>query len=148
MSATTVRTAFRWLLIAIYLVAGVYHLRRPEAFLPIVPDWVPLPRDTVLLTGVCELAGAVGLMIPRLRHAAGIGLALYALCVWPANIKHAVDGVVLGGVKLGWVYHAPRLALQPVLIWWALYVGEVTCWPFAGRLARSRGGLEPAAPID
>ena len=35
--------------------------------------------------GVAEIAGAIGLMIPRLRYAAGIGLALYALCVWPAN---------------------------------------------------------------
>lgn len=136
-----VRAIMRWLMIVLYLVAGIYHLRSPEAFLPIVPDWVPLPRDTVLLTGVCELAGAAGLMLPRFRYAAGIGPALYALCVWPANIKHAVDGVVLGGVKLGWGYHAPRLALQPVLIWWALYAGEVTRWPFTPR-------LNTPAPID
>jgi len=123
----------RWLMIAFYLVAGVVHLRSPEAFLPIMPDWVPFPRETVLLTGIAELAGAVGLMVPRLRYAAGIGLALYALCVFPANIKHAVDGVVLGGTRLGWGYHAPRLLLQPVLIWWALFVGEVTCWPFQMR---------------
>ena len=126
----------RWLMFAFYLVAGVYHLRSPEAFLPIVPDWVPLPRDTVLFTGVCELAGAIGLTIPRLRYAAGVGLALYALAVWPANIKHAVDGVVLGGVKLGWGYHAPRLAFQPVLIWWALFVGEVTRWPLSRAFGR------------
>ena len=138
MTAVRTRIAMRWLMVAFYFVAGVYHLRNPDAFLPIVPDWVPLPRETVLLTGVCELAGAIGLMTTRLRYAAGIGLALYALCVWPANIKHAVDGVVLGGVKLGWGYHAPRLALQPVLIWWALYVGEVTRWPFARRF-RNRG---------
>lgn len=131
MTAARTRIAMRWLMFAFYLVAGVYHLRSPEAFLPIVPDWVPLPRDTVLFTGVCELAGAIGLTIPRLRYAAGVGLALYALAVWPANIKHAVDGVVLGGVKLGWGYHAPRLAFQPVLIWWALFVGEVTRWPFS-----------------
>jgi uncharacterized membrane protein len=141
MNAVLSRRVMRWLMIIFYFAAGLFHLRNPEAFLPIVPGWVPLPRATVLITGVCELAGAAGLMIPRLRHAAGIGLALYALCVWPANIKHALDGVVLGGVKLGWSYHAPRLAFQPVLIWWALYVGEVTRWPFAkafGRLAPHR----------
>ena len=148
MTAASTRVAMRWLMIAFYLVAGVYHLRSPGAFLPIVPDWVPLPRDTVLFTGVCELAGAVGLMLPRFRFAAGIGLALYALCVWPANIKHAVDGVVLGGVKLGWGYHAPRLAFQPVLIWWALFVSEVTRWPFAPRFSDRRHALETAVPID
>lgn len=133
MSLDRTRAAVRWLMIAFYLVAGVVHLRSPEAFMPIVPSWVPFPRETVLLTGVAELAGAVGLMTGRFRQAAGMGLALYALCVWPANIKHALDGVELGGTRLGWGYHGPRLALQPVLIWWALFVGEVTRWPFARR---------------
>ena len=123
----------RWLMVAFYLAAGILHLRSPEGFLPIVPGWVPYPRETVLLTGVAELAGAAGMLVPRLRHAAGVGLALYALCVFPANIKHAVDGVVLGGVRLGWGYHLPRLLFQPVLIWWTLFVGEVTRWPFGRR---------------
>lgn len=127
------RIIMRWLMIAFYLVAGVVHLSRPQAFLPIVPDWVPFPLETVLATGVAELAGAAGLMIPRVRYAAGIGLALYALCVWPANVKHALDGVALGGTVLGWWYHGPRLAFQPVLIWWALFVAEVTRWPVAKR---------------
>jgi len=123
----------RWFMILFYLSAGFVHLRSPEAFLPIIPYWVPFPRETVLLTGVAELAGAAGLMVPRLRYAAGVGLALYALCVFPANIKHAVDGVVVGGMRLGWGYHLPRLLFQPVLIWWALVAGEVTHWPFARR---------------
>ena len=33
-------------------------------------------------------------------------------------------------MTLGWGYHAPRLLFQPVLIWAALYAGEVTTWPF------------------
>jgi len=126
-------TVMRWFMILFYLSAGFVHLRSPEAFLPIIPYWVPFPRETVLLTGVAELAGAAGLMVPRLRYAAGVGLALYALCVFPANIKHAVDGVVVGGMRLGWGYHLPRLLFQPVLIWWALVAGEVTHWPFARR---------------
>ena len=51
----------RWIMAAFYLVAGVGHLARPEAFLPIVPAWVPSPREIVLLTGVCEIAGALAL---------------------------------------------------------------------------------------
>lgn len=124
------RHAMRWLLAAFYFAAGLLHLARPGGFLPIVPDWVPAPFAVVIATGLEEIAGAVGLMIPRLRPAAGIGLALYAACVFPVNIKHALEGIAVAGVPSTWWYHAPRLALQPVLVWWALQAGGVIRWPF------------------
>ena len=112
-----------------YGVAGLAHLTRPAGFVAITPDWVPAPETVVALTGAAELAGAAGLMIPPLRKAAGVGLALYALCVWPANFNHALHDIPLGGAHLSWWYHGPRLALQPVLIWWALWASGVTGWP-------------------
>jgi uncharacterized membrane protein len=126
----SVRAVMRWLLAAFYLAAGGLHLRAPEAFLPIMPGWVPAPREVILATGVAEILGAIALLIPRLRKAAGIGLALYALCVFPANIKHALEGVVLPGMPTSWWYHGPRLVLQPVLIWWALFCAGVINWPW------------------
>jgi uncharacterized membrane protein len=123
------RTVMRWIMAAFYLVAGIGHVLRPNVFLPIVPDWVPLPRETILVTGICEIAGAVALFIPRLRRLAGVMLALYAICVWPANIKHAVDGISLPPIPNSWWYHGPRLALQPVLVWWALFCAGVIDWP-------------------
>jgi uncharacterized membrane protein len=128
------RTALRWLLIAAYLYAGVVHLRSPGFFLPIMPGWVPFPRETVLLTGVCELAGAIGLVVSRLRRAAAWGLVAYAVCVFPANIQHAINDLGSGtGLPL-W-YHVPRLLFQPVIVWWTLWAGTVIDWPFrsAGR---------------
>jgi len=127
------RTVMRWIMAAFYLVAGVGHLARPEAFLPIVPAWVPWPREIVLLTGVCEIAGALALLTPRFRVLAGTMLALYALCVWPANIKHAIEGVPLPPIPDSWWYHGPRLALQPVLIWWALFCSGATDWPWRSK---------------
>lgn len=124
------RTVLRWVIAAAYLFVGIVHLRSPNGFMPIVPDWVPYPLETILLTGVCEIAGAIGLMIPRFRRAAAWGLAAYAVCVFPANIKHAVEGVIIGGTQLGWGYHAPRLVFQPVLVWWALFAGGIVTWPF------------------
>jgi uncharacterized membrane protein len=129
------RDRSRWALAAVYLVAGVFHLSTPSAFLMIIPDWVPFPGQVILGTGLCEIAGAGGLMTRRFRRAAGIALALYAVCVFPANIKHAIDGLPPGQVQLGWWYHGPRLALQPVLVWWALFAGGVVTWPF-GRSIR------------
>jgi uncharacterized membrane protein len=127
------RQIFRVLLAIFYFVAGVAHIRSPTGFLQITPDWVPYPAQVVFLTGVAEIAGALGLMIPRLRATAGIGLALYAVCVYPANVNHAINNIEMGGNQLSWWYHGPRLAFQPVFVWWALWVGGVIDWPFRRR---------------
>jgi uncharacterized membrane protein len=120
----------RWLLAVIYAVAGVVHVSMPTVFLPIMPGWVPAPVQVILFTGMCELAGAAGLLIPRTRRLAGLMLGLYAVCVFPANIKHAMSGEMVFGLANSWLYHGPRLLAQPVLVWWALYAGGVTDWPF------------------
>lgn len=127
------KTVLRIVLAIFYLAAGIAHLRSPAGFIAITPDWVPFAQQVVLLTGIAEIAGAIGLFIPRFRKAAGIGLALYAVCVWPANFNHALNDIMIGGVDLGWGYHGPRLAFQPVFIWLALWVGDVTDWPFRKR---------------
>jgi uncharacterized membrane protein len=130
-----IRAGLRWLLALFYFAAGVAHLRSPAGFLAITPDWVPFPEAVVALTGAAEILGAIGLLIPRktlswARPAAGIGLALYALCVWPANFNHALNNIAVGGETLSWWYHGPRLVAQPLIIWLALWAGEVTDWPF------------------
>ena len=125
-------TTLRLGLVAAFLFAGTVHIARPDTFLPIVPGWVPDPRLTVILTGWCEIAGATGLLIPRLRWIAGVMLALYAVCVFPANIKQALDHLRTGSGSLGWWYHAPRLLLQPVIVWWCLLAGAVIDWPLRG----------------
>jgi uncharacterized membrane protein len=120
----------RWAMAAFYLGAGFIHLQSPDAFLPIMPDWAPAPREIILITGVCEIAGAFGLLTRSFRWWAAVMLALYAVCVFPANIKHAFENVQLPQLPSSWWYHGPRLALQPVIVWWALYCGQVISWPF------------------
>jgi len=130
----SVRMGLRVVLGLVYLIAGVAHLRSPGGFLQITPDWVPYPRTVIFLTGLCEIAGALALLfVPRLRAAAGIGLAAYAVCVFPANINHAINDIAIGGTHLSWWYHGPRLAFQPVFVWWALWASGVIDWPFAKR---------------
>lgn len=129
------RLLLRFLLTVLYGTAGYFHLTNPEFFTPIVPGALPWPRWIVLATGVAEIWGAIGLWIPGLRKAAGIGLALYALCVWPANINHMLIDLNGGFVgdgsgTLPLAYHIPRQFLQPVLIWAALWAAHVIDWPF------------------
>jgi uncharacterized membrane protein len=127
------RLGLRLAMVAIYLAAGALHLGAPDAFVVIMPPIIPHPREMVLFTGACEIAGALGLLIPPLRRLAGVMLALYALCVWPANIYQALWHVRAPPLPDSWWYHGPRLAFQPVLIWWALFAGGVVDWPFTRR---------------
>jgi uncharacterized membrane protein len=124
------RTAMRWVLALFYLAAGIVHLSMPNTFMPVMPDWVPAPYQIILFTGLCEVAGSIGLIIPRTRWLAGLMLGLYAIAVFPVNIKHAFYGPAVVGLPNPWLYHGPRLLLQPMLVWWALYAGGVTDWPF------------------
>jgi uncharacterized membrane protein len=94
--------AARVVLCIFYGGAGIFHLVAADRFLPIVPDWVPMPRETILATGLCEIAGAVGLLLPRWQYAAGVALALYAVCVFPANIKHAFGRIDVPGLPTSW----------------------------------------------
>ena len=124
------RLILRLAMAVLYVGAGCLHLAATPAFVAIVPPLVPYPRLVVLFTGACEFAGAFGLLVPATRRLAGVMLALYAICVWPANIYQALAHVRLPLVPDSWWYHAPRLALQPLLVWWALFAGGVVSWPF------------------
>ncbi len=119
----------RWMMAGFYVSAGIFHLAMPGKLVPIVPDWVPFPVQTVLVTGICEMAGGLALLTARTHRLAGVMLALYAVCVFPANIKHAIEGIDLPPVPSSWWYHGPRLALQPVLVWWALFNSGAIDWP-------------------
>lgn len=120
-------------LACLYGFVGTMHLLWPTPFLKITPDWVPSPHLVIFLTGLCEIAGAVGIVTAPLQRVAGIGLALYAVCVFPANIKHAIDALSGDTSVWEWIYHLLRLPLQPVLIWLPLFAGRVVRWPQQAR---------------
>lgn len=119
----------RWLIALVYVPFGVLHILARHAFLPIMPPVIPQPLAVIVFTGFCEIAGGIALLIPRTRRLAGIMLGLYALCVWPANLHHALSGVSVPPLPSSWWYHGPRLLLQPVFIWVPLWAGGVIDWP-------------------
>src|SRR5687768_9056478 len=87
------------------VLVGSDHWLNPQRYLPMMPDWVPLHLEMVLFTGAAEVAGAFGLMIPRLRRLAGFLLALYFVAVFPANIHNALNGLAVEGLpRAQWYY--------------------------------------------
>ena len=131
-----IRLVVRLLLAVFYAAAGFLHLARPEPFLTIMPPWVPMAEAVVFWTGIAELLGAAallqGISMP-LRRAGAIGLALYAVCVFPANIHHFALDMARPGGGLGLGYHIPRMFAQPLVVWLTLWSGGVTDWPFRRR---------------
>src|SRR5262245_1021977 len=87
------RPVMRGLMAALFAAAGVAHLRAPETFLMFSPGFVPFAREVIFPTGLFEITAAAALVTRPLRRSAGIALALYSLAVWPANIKHALEGI-------------------------------------------------------
>ena len=128
-----IRAPMRVIMAAFFVGGFVLHLSAADALVAITPEWVPFPRLVVFITGVLELAGGLALLVPRLRHGAGLALALYVLAVWPANFKHAFEHIVVPPIPDSWWYHGPRLAFQPVLAWWALFCAGVVDWPLRQR---------------
>lgn len=127
------------LAMAIALVfVGTDHWLNPGRYLPMMPAWVPFHFEVVLLTGAAEVAGALGLMLPRFRRLAGLMLAIYFVAVFPANIHNALNGLAVEGLPQAQWYYWIRLLFQPLAIWWALYSAELVRWPLRAALQEPR----------
>lgn len=85
-----------------------------------VPPAIPNPELMVTFTGICEILGAIGLLVPRTRRVAAIALILFLLAVLPANVHAAQSNVTLRGAPPTPLL--PRIAIQLlfiVLVWWS-----------------------------
>jgi uncharacterized membrane protein len=77
---------------------GVSHFTfMKEDFVRMMPPSIPWPRALVYFTGICEIAGSVGLLLPEFRRVAADALIAFFLAVLPANIHAARAGVTLRG---------------------------------------------------
>lgn len=113
------KTALRWLLTVLMVLAGANHFVSPDPYVAMMPAALPAHLALVYVSGVAEIAGGLGLILPRTRRAAAWGLVLLLLAVFPANVNMAVNHLPLGERALpAWALWG-RLPLQAVLIAWA-----------------------------
>ncbi len=105
------------------IMAGVLHFKDAEIFASIVPDFLPWPTALVYISGVVEILGGLGLLIPHTRcYAAWLLIALF-ICVFPANVYMAVKNIPIRGEHYpvaSWV----RLPFQLVFIAWAYWYAK------------------------
>ena len=91
-------TALRIALAAMFLLTASAHWGKKRADLVrMVPPAFPRPDLMVTITGVCELLGAIGLLIPRAAAIAAICLTLLLLAIFPANVRAAQQAITIGG---------------------------------------------------
>lgn len=112
-------TILKWLLAIVMIFAGVMHFVAPRGYVKIMPKWIPAPEAMVALSGVFEVLGGVGLLIPATQVYAAWGLIALFVAVFPANVNMAINKIPLGKKPLPtWALWA-RLPLQAVFIGWA-----------------------------
>jgi uncharacterized membrane protein len=133
-----------------FIYTGIDHFVTPERYSAMLPEVLhEYSLELVYVSGVAELAGALGLIIPlavyrwlelpSLRAWAGVGLALLLSVIVIANINVAIQGTQVQGLAFGAWYYWVRPFLQPIFIAWALYASGAVRW---GR--RNRSGRPPA----
>ena len=105
-------------LAVVFVGAGVLHLLKPDSYVTIVPSWLPAPALLVLISGLCEIAGGLGVLLPATRVAAGWGLIGLLIAVFPANVQMFLDGRARGASIAWQAALVARLPLQLGLIWW------------------------------
>jgi uncharacterized membrane protein len=100
--------------------ASAHFTRMKNDLVRMMPDWIPQPMALIYFTGLCEIAGAIGLLLPGLRQAAGIALIVFFIVVFPANVKAAQTGVGLGGKRATplWLRSSMQI-LFIALTWWS-----------------------------
>ena len=82
-----------------------------------MPPYLPSPKVLVAISGIFEVLGGLGVVVPATRRFSGWGLVALLLAIFPANVYMAVDSERFRSLAPAWALYA-RLPLQFVLIWW------------------------------
>lgn len=87
-----------------------------------IPPWITRGsllsgQNLVLFTGVCEIAGAIGILIPVTRFLAGVLLVVFLIAVFPANHYASQRPEQFGRAAIAfWPRYFAQLALILVIV--------------------------------
>jgi uncharacterized membrane protein len=99
-----------------FIVAGVLHFVRPDAYMKIMPPYLPWHLPLVIISGIAEIGLGALLLVPRFSPIAAWGLIALLIAIFPANLYLYQHQEILPASP---TLHLLRLPLQGVLILWA-----------------------------
>lgn len=108
----------------VFIVLSALHFVRPGFYTPIMPPYFPAPLFWVLLSGVLEILGGVGLLLRRWRRRAAYGLALLMVAFLPVHLHMLFYPAEVGAEAIPPYLLLWRLAFQPVLILLFVWLAE------------------------
>jgi uncharacterized membrane protein len=111
------RRGLKYLMAAFYVLAGINHFLNPALYLKIMPPYLPWHRVLVGLSGVCEIALGLLLLVPRWTRWAAWGLIALLIAVFPANLHMVAHPELYPEIPAAALW--ARLPLQAVLMAWA-----------------------------
>jgi len=107
-----------------FVFAGTMHFVIPRVYESIMPDYLPAHRALVYASGVAEIAGGLGSMVPSTRKQARLLNIATLLAVFPANLHMALHPDRYKEVPGGKAALYGRLPLQAVFLAWANAAGS------------------------
>jgi uncharacterized membrane protein len=97
--------------------AGVTHLVRPDLLLPAMLDYIPWHACWIAVTGLIEIAAAIGLWIRRVARISAFGLMAYFVAILPARFHVALHDIPRVALRSPWLWiRIPSQALFIVLV--------------------------------
>jgi uncharacterized membrane protein len=113
----TVKLILKYVFALFFVPAGVNHFINTAFYLKMMPPYLPWHPALVYLSGVCEIALGLLLLIPKFTRAAAWGLMALLIAVSPANIHMALNPELYPEFSAAALWL--RLPLQLVLLAWA-----------------------------
>ena len=98
-----------------FMVGGITHFTNADFFVAIMPPWIGWHLAIVYISGVFEILGAIGILIPQLRQLAGNCLILLVIAVTPANVHMWLNPELFPDVSEAFL--SIRLVVQVLLLW-------------------------------
>jgi uncharacterized membrane protein len=103
-----------------FVVGGANHFLNPDYYVPMMPPQLPAHLELVYLSGVFEILGGIGVLVPRVRSAAGWGLIALLVAIFPANVHMALNPESFPDIAPAALYaRLPFQVLFVVWAWWA-----------------------------
>jgi uncharacterized membrane protein len=112
------RERSRQIFAGIFVLAGLAHFVVPQVYRPMMPPWLPAHDLLILLSGAAEVAGGIGLLLPKVRRAAAYGLIALLIAVFPANVQMLLNAIRDDASGLMLAMLCLRLPLQVFLVRW------------------------------